>query len=150
MKYLETHYVETESNYPYKSGKTRTAGTCQYSGTAKTNIETSSYGFVTADSVSQMKSALAVQPLAVSVEADKTPWQYYTGGVLDSTACGTNLDHAVLVTGWGHDTKSGKDYWMVKNSWGTSCGESGYIRLAIESGKGICGVQEEPITVKSN
>ena len=150
FKYLESHYVETESAYPYKSGKTRTAGTCQYSSISKTSIETSSYAFVTADSVSAMKSALAGQPLAVSIEADKSVFQYYTGGVLDSTKCGTSLDHAVLVTGWGHDSTSGKDYWMVKNSWGTSWGDKGYIKLAIESGKGICGVQEEPLTVKSN
>ena len=150
FKYLESHYVETESAYPYKSGKTRTAGTCQYSSISKTSIETSSYAFVTADSVSAMKSALAGQPLAVSIEADKSVFQYYTGGVLDSTKCGTSLDHAVLVTGWGHDSTSGKDYWMVKNSWGTGWGDKGYIKLAIESGKGICGVQEEPLTVKSN
>ena len=97
-----------------------------------------------------MKAALATQPLAVSIEADKSVFQYYTGGVLDSTKCGTNLDHAVLVTGWGHDSDSGLDYWEVKNSWNTTWGDQGYIKLAIVDGKGICGVQMEPLTVAAN
>ena len=97
-----------------------------------------------------MKAALATQPLAVSIEADKSVFQYYTGGVLDSTKCGTSLDHAVLVTGWGHDSASGLDYWEVKNSWNTTWGDQGYIKLAIVDGKGICGVQMEPLAPHSN
>ena len=97
-----------------------------------------------------MKNALTAQPLAVSIEADKSVFQGYKSGVLDSTLCGTNLDHAVLAVGFGTDTTSGKDYWLVKNSWGTTWGEKGYIRLAIVDGKGICGVQMEPETVATN
>jgi cathepsin L len=110
----------------------------------------SSYGNVTADNISQMKAALAVQPLAVSIEADKYAFQAYQSGVLDSTKCGTSLDHAVLTVGWGTDTASGLDYWLVKNSWNTTWGDQGYIKLAIVDGKGICGVQMEPETVQSN
>ena len=98
----------------------------------------------------QMKAALAKQPLSVSIEADQTVFGSYSGGVLDSPKCGTMLDHAVLVTGWGHDEASGLDYWEVKNSWGTSWGDDGYIKIAIVYGKGICGIQEEPLTVSSN
>ena len=72
----------------------------------------------------------------------------YSSGILDSNACGTNLDHAVLMVGYGTD--NGTDYWLVKNSWGTSWGESGYIRLEIVSGKGICGCQMEPVFPTSN
>ena len=105
---------------------------------------------MTGNNVSQMKAALAKQPLAVLVDAESRAWNNYTGGVLDTSSCGTSLDHAVLVTGWGHDSKSGLDYWMVKNSWGTRWGDKGYIKLAITNGKGICGVQEQPETVKTN
>jgi len=78
-----------------------------------------------------MKAALATQPLAVSV-ATRAPFMYYRKGVVDSLLCGEWTDHAVLVTGWGHDEKTGLDYWEVKNSWGTTWGDSGYIRLAIK------------------
>ena len=95
-----------------------------------------------------MKAALNTQPLAVSIEADKSVFGNYKSGVLNSSKCGTSLDHAVLTVGWG--TESGQDYWLVKNSWGKTWGEAGYIKLAIVSGKGICGVQMEPLTVASN
>ena len=97
-----------------------------------------------------MKAALATQPLAVSIEADKMVFQTYKSGVLNSTTCGTNLDHAVLAVGWGNDATSGLDYWLVKNSWNTTWGDKGYIKLAIVDGNGICGVQMEPLTVKTN
>jgi len=93
-----------------------------------------------------MKSALSGRPLAVSIQADKSCFQLYSSGVLNNTKCGTNLDHAVLTVGWG--TESGQEYWLVKNSWGTGWGDKGYIKLAIVSGKGICGVQMEPLYPK--
>jgi C1A family cysteine protease len=89
-----------------------------------------------------MKAALAKQPLSVSIEADKSVFQYYTGGVLNSTKCGTRLDHAVLTVGWG--TESGQDYWLVKNSWGTSWGESGYIRVS-NTANNECGILDSAI-----
>ena len=108
----------------------------------------SAYAFVTASNVSQMKAALATQPLAVSIEADRRVFQSYQSGVMDSTSCGTNLDHAVLTVGWG--TESGQDYWLVKNSWNTTWGDQGYIKLAIVDGEGICGVQMEPLAPTTN
>ena len=70
-----------------------------------------------------MKAALATQPLSVSIEADKMVFQTYKSGVLDSSSCGTNLDHAVLVVGFGNDAATGLDYWLVKNSWNTTWGD---------------------------
>jgi len=60
---------------------------------------------------------------------------------LDS-CCGTLLDHAVIAVGYG--SENGKDYWILRNSWGTGWGESGYMRIAASaSGEGVCGVQKE-------
>ena len=97
-----------------------------------------------------MKAALAQQPLAVLVEADTRVFQSYTSGVLDSTACGTSLDHAVLAVGYGTDSDSGLDYWLVKNSWATTWGDNGFIKLARVDGDGICGVQMGPSFPTSN
>jgi len=70
-------------------------------------------------------------------------FQMYQDGVLNSDKCGTSIDHAVLAVGWGTDPTDG-DYWIVKNSWGDSWGQEGYIWIAAVDGIGICGVQSGP------
>jgi len=62
--------------------------------------------------------------------------------VFNYAGCGTNLDHGVLNAGYGLDQDSEQPYWLVKNSWGPSWGESGYIRILRQSGTGpgICGI----------
>ena len=146
--YEAGNLAELESAYPYVSGTTLKKGTCAYSSTSKTAVEVSTYTAVTPNTPSQMKSALTQQPLAVSIEADKMVFQTYKTGVLNSTKCGTSLDHAVLAVGYG--TEAGQDYWLVKNSWNTTWGDQGYIKLAIVDGAGICGVQMEPLSPKTN
>ena len=76
------------------------------------------------------------------IEADQSVFQLYSSGVLDSSSCGTKLDHGVLVVGYGHDPISGLDFWKVKNSWGTSWGEAGYIKMV--RGKNMCGISAMP------
>lgn len=68
----------------------------------------------------------------------------YDSGILNSTKCGTQLDHAVAAVGYGTDPVGG-DYWLVRNSWGLSWGESGYIRIARVEGDGICGIQMDTL-----
>merc|ERR1719326_2303089 len=88
-----------------------------------------------------MMSALSKQPVSIAIEADKLAFQMYRGGVL-SGYCGTQLDHGVLLVGYGTD--GGKDYWKVKNSWGPRWGESGYIRLLKgKGGAGECGLLKQ-------
>lgn len=101
-----------------------------------------------ARSVSQLKAAIDKQPVSVTIEADKTVFQHYTSGVLDSTACGTQLDHAVAAVGYG--TENGEEYYIVRNSWGASWGDQGYIKIAAVDGAGICGIQLQSLYPSSD
>lgn len=99
----------------------------------------------------QLKAAIAKQPVAVTIEADRTVFQQYTSGVMDSSECGTQLDHAVTAVGYG--TENGKEYYLVRNSWGASWGDKGYIKIAATEaslGKGICGIQQHSVYPSSN
>jgi len=72
----------------------------------------------------------------------------YSSGILNTTKCPTSIDHAVAMVGWGTDSATGQDYWIVRNSWGTGWGEAGYIRIATtSSGDGVCMVQSTGVTV---
>merc|ERR1712160_79437 len=91
---------------------------------------------VTANSVSAMKTALAAQPVSIAIEADQSSFSAYQSGVFDNTSCGTALDHAVLLVGYG--SENGQEYYLMKTSWG----EAGYMKMAIiGNGPGICGCQ---------
>ena len=84
-----------------------------------------------------LKAAVSKAPVSVAVEADSAVFQMYTGGVVDSTACGTSLNHGVLAVGYTDE------YWIVKNSWGASWGDKGYIKIAYKAtGAGICGINQ--------
>jgi len=128
----------TESAYPYKAQD----GTCQSSScTAAVTIK--GYQDVDSDSEQALMQAVAQQPVSVAIEADQSVFQFYSSGVMDSSSCGTQLDHGVLVVGYGET--DGKQYWKVKNSWGSSWGMDGYILLGRGSGgAGICGILSEP------
>merc|ERR1719246_24817 len=105
-----------------------------------TEVKTSGSSNVTANSVSAMKTALATQPVSIAIEADQSSFSAYQSGVFDNTSCGTALDHAVLLVGYG--SENGQEYYLMKNSWGTSWGEAGYMKMAIiGNGPGICGCQ---------
>jgi C1A family cysteine protease len=131
----------TESDYPYVSGTTKTAGTCKSS---CSNVAGSDVvKFVDVDSASDLafSTAIAQQPVSVAIEADQREFQLYKSGVFTGS-CGTNLDHGVLAVGYGVD--AGVEYYKVKNSWSTTWGEGGYIRLGkganYNGGSGQCGI----------
>ena len=147
-RYLKKHYAELESEYPYTSSTGDDSTSCLYNSHSKTAVKVVGSASVKQNSQSQMKAALAQQPLAVLVEADKSVFQTYKSGVLTSSACGTKLDHAVLAVGYG--SENGQDYWLVKNSWNTTWGDNGYIKLGMDNSAGTCGVQMGPTFPTSN
>lgn len=135
FKYVEDKGIELESTYPY----TAADGTCQYDA-SKVVFKNTGYNDVPASDPAQLAAAVNKGPVSVAIEADQFGFQFYSGGVFDGS-CGTQLDHGVLVVGYGTD--SGKDFWKVKNSWGGSWGEEGYIRMikTSDKGPGQCGLQ---------
>jgi C1A family cysteine protease len=130
------------SSYPYTSGVTKTGGTCQKCSSV---AHLSSCSDVKSNDQISLKAAVAQQPVSVAIEADTRYFQSYSGGILTSSSCGTNLDHGVLIVGYG--TENDIDYYLVKNSWGTSWGDNGYVKIARSNSTndpGICGIAMQP------
>jgi len=146
FKYAESHPLMTEADYPYKASTGLFA--CKYK-KDKGVVAVKSYVDVTKESTDQLKAALNKGPVSVAIEADKAAFQLYTSGVITGTACGTTLDHGVLAVGYGTDA-SGTEYYIVKNSWGSSWGDQGYVKLGIEAGAGVCGIQMQPSQPTTN
>ena len=100
---------------------------------------------VTPNNELHLKEAVSQGPVSVAIEADTAAFQFYSGGVITGNACGTSLDHGVLVVGYGEE--EGQPYWLVKNSWGDTWGDDGYVKIArtdSEDDEGVCGIAMQP------
>jgi C1A family cysteine protease len=130
----------SEQEYPYFAKGT----SCQ---SCDSLVRIESCVDVTPRNEIDLEMAASKGPISVAIEADTRVFQLYNGGVLTDSACGTNLDHGVLIVGYGTTTDDHTDYWIVKNSWGNSWGENGYIRIgksADTNTAGICGIALQP------
>ena len=127
----------SEASYPYTSGGGQVdqcKSTCNAVGTI------TDYADVPQGDEDELKAAVAKQPVAIAIQANQAAFHLYKSGVIDGE-CGLKLDHGVLIVGYGTDASLSKDYWKVKNSWGASWGEQGFVRIV--RGKNMCGIAQK-------
>jgi len=125
FKYVEANKgIDTEISYPY----TAKNGACHYSA-ANLGATITSHKSISAGSEASLTTAINGQPVSVAIDASKNSFQLYKSGIYFEPSCSSsNLDHGVLAIGYGSDATG--DYYLVKNSWGTSWGQTGYIQMA--------------------
>lgn len=140
MQWLAEHGgVASEADYGYEGSD----GECKFT-PSMSKVNVTGYFNVSSNETEIAQSLYELGPLSIGVVAD--PWQFYLGGIANPWFCTGDIDHGVLLVGYGH----GKgllweaDYWLIKNSWGSGWGESGYIRL--ERGQSVCGVNSDVST----
>lgn len=135
FRYIESNKgIDTEESYPY----TAKNGFCHFK---KENVGATDTGYVDIPHMQEDKlqeAVATVGPISVAIDAGHKSFQLYREGVYSEPACSSSkLDHGVLAVGYG--TESGDDYWLVKNSWGTSWGMQGYVMMA-RNKHNMCGI----------
>jgi cathepsin L len=126
--------IDTEASYPY----TAKDGTCKFTA-ANVGATISSYTDIARGSETDLQTAVAnVGPVSVAIDASKNSFQLYSSGVYNEKTCSsTSLDHGVLAAGYGVSGTTA--YWLVKNSWGASWGQAGYIWMS-RNANNQCGI----------
>jgi len=126
--------IDTEESYPYEA----VDDSCRFN---KANIGATDTGFtdIKSKDESALQEAVAtVGPISVAIDASHASFQLYSHGIYNELLCSQiRLDHGVLAVGYGAD--SGKDYWLVKNSWGEGWGDKGYIKMS-RNKRNQCGI----------
>ena len=143
FQWLKENGIESDADYPY-SGR---IGTCQADPSKYIDMIITGYKQLNspADEEEMKEFLYETSPLIVGLNG--TPLQTYSGGIIDKTSSecpSSELNHVGILVGYGHDDASGKDYWIVKNSWGEKWGENGYFR--IKRGSGTCGINTYVMT----
>lgn len=129
--------IDTEASYPYKG----VDGTCAFN---KDNIGAtidSCFDVKHQDEAALESAVATIGPVSIAIDAHLKSFQLYKEGVYHDRMCSSvRLDHGVLAVGYMNaTTKNGKNYWIVKNSWGEEWGDKGYIHMAKDH-KNACGV----------
>jgi len=153
--YVESaHGLTTESEYPYAAAtKIGISGKCKNKGSPVVTVTDYKYAVPACESgkcknqdEDGLKAALNKNgPLSVCINAED--WNSYTSGVASFSCSGAynKLDHCVQLV--GYDATASTPYWKVRNSWGSSWGENGFIRLPM--GVNACGIADEAMYVKA-
>jgi cathepsin L len=134
FQYIQQNGIEKEEDYPY----TARDGRCRYTA-SKVVTKVSGFQDIPRGSEQKLEEAIAtVGPISVAIDASQSSFQFYKNGVYDEAGCSSSsLDHGVLAVGYG--TYIGKEYYMVKNSWGLSWGQQGYIMMT-RNKNNQCGI----------
>lgn len=144
LHYIITHGgIDTEEDYPY----TASDGKCNRKKASRNVVSLDAWEAVPPGNETALQQAVARHPVAVGVcvgPGDNIlAWRSYTGGIFEGPNCETPIDHAMLIVGYG--SEGGKDFWIVKNSWGPAFGEAGYIRFPRGlGGYGANSIAHEP------
>jgi len=137
LEYVEAKGLCSWTGYgPY----TARDGTCKDTQCTPVVTPGAMTGYLNVSGEPGILQALQQGPVSVLVEADTSAFQFYHSGVLDNPACGSQIDHAILATGYG--VLNGKNFWNVKNSWGSSWGDKGYIKIVRD--KKMCAIDQGP------
>jgi cathepsin L len=123
----------TEDDYPY----TARDGSCKFDKSKATSKVVKYIEIAEGSETDLAEKVASLGPASIAIDASHFSFQLYGGGIYDESACSPyDLDHGVGCVGYG--SESGKNYWIVRNSWGTSWGEQGYIRMIKDKGN-QCG-----------
>lgn len=136
--YIIDNGICEESEYPYTASK----DSCE---TCSPVVTLSDCNDVSPNNQQDLLQAVSMNPVSVAIEADTRTFQMYKSGVITGDSCGTNLDHGVLVVGYGEE--NGTPYWLVKNSWSSSWGDEGYVKIERSDSTndpGVCGIAMQP------
>jgi cathepsin L len=124
-----------EKDYPYKPQKR----TCNWD-PSKGVGSVHGYIYLNRDEEQLCTRCQQGGPVSVGIDASLVSFQLYTGGIYDDPKCSaSNLDHAVILVGWGVEGE--KKFWIIRNSWGLTWGERGYIRIIRKNNE--CGVASQ-------
>ncbi len=133
----------SELDYPYVSGTTHKANDQCNVCSVVNGSQILNWTDVPPKSDDALMYAIYQQPVSVAIDAASLFFQFYKSGVY-TAKCGTKLDHGVLAVGFGTDNSTNIDYYLVKNSWGKTWGDNGYIKIArgekYNHGSGQCGI----------
>ena len=124
--------IDSEDDYVYKASDFD----CWDNATERVVATIDSFASVTPGDEDELSGAALMQPIAIAIEADQASFQSYSSGVYDDAGCGTAIDHGVLIVGLTADA------YIVKNSWGSSWGDEGYIMMKRDMN--ICGITTQP------
>jgi cysteine peptidase B len=127
--------IVTEASYPYVSGNGN-APKCNLNGKA-VGATITGHQDIAKNEVQMAAWMTQHGPIAIAVDA--TTFQSYTGGIV-TNCISQQIDHGVLLVGYG--VSGSVNYWIIKNSWGASWGESGYIR--VKQGTNQCLITSYP------